>query len=50
MTSDWVMAGAGYAGLAATNRLAENRPSESVIVLEADTIGEGHPEGIQDLQ
>ncbi len=41
MKSDWVVVGAGYAGLAAARRLAENRPNESVVLLEADTIGEG---------
>ncbi len=39
--SDWVVIGAGYAGLAAARRLAENRPDDKVILLEAHEVGEG---------
>ncbi|MBT3629302.1 MAG: FAD-binding oxidoreductase, partial [Rhodospirillaceae bacterium] len=39
--ADWVVIGAGYAGLAAARRLAENRPNEKVILLEAHEVGEG---------
>ncbi|MCB1376760.1 MAG: FAD-binding oxidoreductase [Alphaproteobacteria bacterium] len=40
MKADWVVVGAGYAGLAAARRLAENRPDERIIVLEAGEAGE----------
>lgn len=40
VTADWVVVGAGYAGLAAARRLAENRPRERIVVLEADMAGE----------
>ena len=39
--ADWVVVGAGYAGLAAARRLADNRPNDKVIVLEAQEAGEG---------
>ena len=39
--ADWVVIGAGYAGLAAARRLAENRPNEKIILLEAHEVGEG---------
>ncbi|MEL6198042.1 MAG: FAD-dependent oxidoreductase, partial [Pseudomonadota bacterium] len=39
-TADWVVLGAGYAGLAAARRLAENRPSETVAIVEAGAVGE----------
>lgn len=35
-----VVVGGGYAGLAATRRMAENRPDEHVILLEAHEVGE----------
>ena len=38
--ADWVVLGGGYAGLAAARRLAENRPNESVVLIEAGQIGE----------
>ncbi|WP_370674987.1 NAD(P)/FAD-dependent oxidoreductase [Pleomorphomonas sp. PLEO] len=41
ITADWAIIGAGYAGLAAARRLAEHRPGDSVIVLEAGAAGEG---------
>ena len=37
---DWVVVGAGYAGLAAARRLAENRPDDSILLLEAGEAGE----------
>jgi glycine/D-amino acid oxidase-like deaminating enzyme len=40
-TADWLVIGAGYAGLAAARRLAETRPAERIILLEAQAIGEG---------
>ena len=39
--ADWVVVGAGYAGLAAARRLAENRPNDKVVLLEAHEAGEG---------
>ncbi len=39
-TADWVVIGGGYAGLAAARRLAENRPDDKIILLEAGEIGE----------
>lgn len=41
VSADWVVVGAGFAGLAAARRLAENNPSHKVIVLEAQEAGEG---------
>lgn len=38
---DWAVIGAGYAGLAAARRLAEQRPSDRIVVLEAGVAGEG---------
>lgn len=38
---DWAIVGAGYAGLAAARRLAEHRPDDRIIVLEAGSAGEG---------
>jgi glycine/D-amino acid oxidase-like deaminating enzyme len=39
--ADWVVLGAGFAGLAAARRLAENRPQDRIIILEANSVGEG---------
>ena len=38
---DWVVVGAGLAGLAAARRLVENCPDDTVVLLEADEVGEG---------
>lgn len=38
--ADWVVIGAGFAGLAAARRLAENRPQESIILIDAHEAGE----------
>ncbi|MEM7423063.1 MAG: FAD-binding oxidoreductase [Pseudomonadota bacterium] len=38
--ADWLVVGAGYAGLAAARRLAEHRPDEKVVVLDAGICGE----------
>ena len=37
---NWVVIGAGYAGLGAARRLAENRPDDSILLLEAGGVGE----------
>ncbi len=37
---DWVVVGAGYAGLAAARRLAENRPDDKILLLDAGEVGE----------
>lgn len=38
--ADWAVVGAGFAGLAAARRLAQNRPGESIVLLEAHEAGE----------
>ena len=37
---NWVVIGAGYVGLAAARRLAENRPQDSILLLESGEVGE----------
>lgn len=41
VVADWAIIGAGYAGLAAARRLAEHRPGDRIVILEAGTAGEG---------
>lgn len=41
VSADWVVLGAGYAGLAAARRLATNRPNDTIAVIEAQQLGEG---------
>ena len=36
----WVVIGGGYVGLASARRLAENRPNDSILLLEAGEVGE----------
>ena len=38
--ADWIVLGAGYAGLAAARRLAEIHPDQEVALLEAGAVGE----------
>ena len=38
VNADWVVVGAGFAGLAAARRLAENRPQDQVILVEAQDL------------
>ena len=38
--ADWIVLGAGYAGLAAARRLAENRPEERILLIDAGQAGE----------
>jgi glycine/D-amino acid oxidase-like deaminating enzyme len=40
VTADWLVIGAGYAGLAAARRLAELNPNESIALLDAGYVGE----------
>ncbi len=40
VSADWLVVGAGYAGLAAARRLAENRPDEKIVMLDAGICGE----------
>ncbi|MEM7223378.1 MAG: FAD-binding oxidoreductase [Pseudomonadota bacterium] len=39
--ADWIVLGAGFAGLSAARRLAELRPNESIALVEAQEVGEG---------
>lgn len=39
-TADWLIIGAGYAGLAAARRLAENRPDDRIAIVDAGEAGE----------
>ena len=41
MNADWVVVGAGFAGLAAAQRLRELHPRDSIVVLEARRVAEG---------
>ena len=41
ITADWLVIGAGWAGLAAARRLMQLRPGERITVLEAARVGEG---------
>ena len=38
--ADWIVVGAGLAGLATARRLAENRPNDKVVVLDAQRVGD----------
>lgn len=38
--ADWLVIGAGYAGLAFARRVAENRPSDHVILIDAGVVGD----------
>lgn len=40
ITADWVVVGGGCAGLAAARRLAENRPADSIVLVDASAAGE----------
>ncbi|MEM1300172.1 MAG: FAD-binding oxidoreductase [Pseudomonadota bacterium] len=41
LTADWLVIGAGFAGLAAAHRLTLLHPGDSIVVLDAVGIGEG---------
>lgn len=40
VTADWIVLGAGYAGLAAARRLAQNCPDQRIVLLDAGQAGE----------
>ena len=39
VVADWLVLGAGFAGLAAARRLAELRPHAHIVVVDAGTVG-----------
>ena len=41
ITADWLVIGAGFAGLAAVRRLAQLRAGDRIVMLEASRVGEG---------
>ncbi len=41
VSADWMVVGAGIAGLAAARRLAQLNPADRIVVLEAGRLGEG---------
>lgn len=41
ITADWLVIGAGWAGLAATRRLSQLRAGDRIVVLEASRVAEG---------
>lgn len=40
VAADWIVLGAGYAGLAAARRLAQNCPDQQIALIEAGQVGE----------
>ncbi|MEO0691521.1 MAG: FAD-binding oxidoreductase [Pseudomonadota bacterium] len=41
ITADWLIIGAGYAGLAAAHRLSQEAPGARIVVLDAVRVGDG---------
>lgn len=41
INADWLVIGAGFAGLSAARRLAQLHPSETIVVLDASRVAEG---------
>ena len=41
LRADWIVVGAGWAGLAAAHRLAENRPSDRIAIIDAAAASDG---------
>ncbi|MCR9126742.1 MAG: FAD-binding oxidoreductase [Rhodobacteraceae bacterium] len=41
ITADWLIVGAGFAGLAAAHRLAQLAPGDRIVVLDAVRVGDG---------
>lgn len=41
VTADWIIIGAGFAGLSAARRLSQLRPHDKIVVLDASEVGKG---------
>ncbi|WP_163018995.1 FAD-dependent oxidoreductase, partial [Pseudomonas viridiflava] len=41
VTADWLIIGAGFAGLSAARRLSQLRPDDSIVVVDAHEIAKG---------
>ena len=41
ITADWLVIGAGFAGLSAARRLSQTRPDDRIVVLDAVRVGDG---------
>ncbi|MBA1345619.1 MULTISPECIES: NAD(P)/FAD-dependent oxidoreductase [Rhizobium] len=41
VTADWLIVGAGFAGLSAARRLLELRPDDKIVILDASELGKG---------
>ena len=41
LCADWVIVGAGFAGLTAAHRIVSKRPEDTVVVLDAQPVGWG---------
>lgn len=41
VTADWIIVGAGFAGLSAARRLLQLRPEDKIVVLDASEVGKG---------
>lgn len=41
VTADWLIIGAGFAGLAAAHRLAQEAPGDKIVLLDAVRVGDG---------
>ena len=41
VTADWLVIGAGFAGLSAARRLTQNRPGERIVIVDAREVAQG---------
>ena len=41
VTADWLVIGAGFAGLAAARRLSLLHPTDRIVIVEASRVGDG---------
>ncbi|MCO4825912.1 MAG: FAD-dependent oxidoreductase, partial [Amylibacter sp.] len=41
LRADWLVIGAGYAGIAAARRLAQNEPNAKIVLVDACAVGDG---------